>query len=81
MSMQQNDIYAALPGIFEDVFEYEGELGPETTSSDVEGWDSIGHIRLVLAVEEKFNVRFEPKEVVGLKNLGGLVEQIVRKTG
>ncbi|MDQ2877781.1 MAG: acyl carrier protein [Pseudomonadota bacterium] len=77
--MQQDEIYAALPGIFEDVFEYEGGLGPETTSADIEDWDSIGHIRLVLAIEEKFGIRFEPKEVVGLKNLGDLVDQIARK--
>lgn len=77
--MSENEIYSRLAGVFDDVFEYEGPLSPETVSSDVEGWDSVGHIRLVLACEDAFGVRFAPSEVVGLNNLGELVAAIVQK--
>lgn len=79
--MSHDEIYAGLGGVFDDVFEYEGALGPLTTSDDVEGWDSVGHIRLVLACEEKFGVSFKPSEVMGLGNLGELVNLITMKAG
>jgi acyl carrier protein len=79
--MNTDEIYAGLASVFDDVFEYEGALSPESTSDDVEGWDSIGHIRLVLACEEKFGVSFKPAEVMGLGNLGALVDLIVAKAG
>ena len=79
--MTTDEIYAGLASVFDDVFEYEGPLGAETTSDDVDGWDSIGHIRLVLACEEKFGVSFKPAEAMGLKNLGALVDLIAAKAG
>ena len=42
--------------------------------------DSVGHIRLILACEQAFGCRFEPKEVVGLQNVGELVAMIRQKT-
>jgi len=79
--MTDDEIYQRLCAIFDDVFEYEGPLGADTVSADVDGWDSVGHIRLVLAAEEAFGVRFEPKEVVGLNDLGELVAAIRQKAG
>jgi acyl carrier protein len=73
------EIYQRLPGLFDDVFEYEGPIGPETVAADVEGWDSVGHIRLILACEQAFGCRFEPREVVGLKDVGELVATIRQK--
>lgn len=77
--MNDEEIYKQLAGLFDDVFEFDGPLGPETVSADVEGWDSVGHVRLVLACEDAFGVRFSPKEVVGLNNLGELVAAIREK--
>ena len=79
--MNQREIIANMADIFDEVFEYEGTLSPDTTSDDVEEWDSLGHIRLVLAVESKFGVRFQPSEVVGLKNLGELADLVAQKLG
>jgi len=73
------EIYQGLPGLFDDVFEYEGPIGPETVAADVDGWDSVGHIRLILACEQAFGCRFEPREVVGLQNVGELVAMIRQK--
>lgn len=77
--MNQSEIIANMADIFDEVFEYEGALAADTTSDAVEEWDSLGHIRLVLAVEAKFGVRFQPSEVVGLKNLGELADLVVQK--
>ena len=79
--MNQNEIIADMADIFDEVFEYEGALAADTTSDAVEEWDSLGHIRLVLAVEAKFGVRFQPSEVVGLKNLGELADLVGQKLG
>ena len=79
--MNQSEVIANMTDIFDEVFEYEGALAADTTSDAVEEWDSLGHIRLVLAVESKFGVRFQPSEVVGLKNLGELADLVVQKLG
>jgi acyl carrier protein len=79
--MNQSEIIANMADIFDEVFEYEGALAADTTSDAVEEWDSLGHIRLVLAVESKFGVRFLPSEVVCLKNLGELADLVVQKLG
>lgn len=79
MPMSEDEIYTGLAGVFDDVFEYEGAIGPASTSDDVEGWDSIGHVRMILAAEKKFGVRFQPSEVTSFKNLGDLVALITAK--
>jgi acyl carrier protein len=79
--MNRDEIIASMAGIFDEVFEYEGALSAATTSADVEEWDSLGHIRLVLAVEKQFGIRFQPSEVVGLKDLGELADLVTQKAG
>jgi acyl carrier protein len=79
--MNQSEIIAKMPDIFDEVFEYEGALSPATTAEDVEEWDSLGHIRLMLAVEKVFGIRFQPSEVIGLKNLGELADLVAQKAG
>jgi acyl carrier protein len=77
--VSEEEIYRQLAAVFDDVFEYEGPIDADTVAGDVGGWDSVGHIRLVLACEDAFGCHFEPKEVVGLKNVGELVATIRRK--
>jgi acyl carrier protein len=48
-------------------------LKPDLTANDVEGWDSLAHIRLILSVQKKFGVKFSPVEMNRLKNVGDLV--------
>lgn len=77
--MQQDAIYAKLSDVFEEVFDEEIELSPELTAEDVDGWDSITHIRLILSIEEAFGIKFAAAEVGEPKNVGDLVEMIERK--
>ena len=49
----------------------------EATAADVPGWDSLNHITLIGAVEDEFDVKFPMKDVVGMKNVGELVDKII----
>ncbi|MBT3068514.1 acyl carrier protein [Rhodoferax sp. U11-2br] len=74
------DIYAKLTAIFRDVFDDDNlELTPELTAADVDEWDSLNHIRLVVSVERAFAVSFSAAQVGRLKNVGEFVDLIVAK--
>ena len=78
--MEEGQIYQRLNAIFGDVFDDDAlSLKAETTADDVDGWDSLSHIRLVLSVEKAFNVKFSAAEVGKLKNVGELVGLIRSK--
>jgi len=71
-----------LTGIFQTVFDNEDiTLRPETTANDVDGWDSLAHVNLILAVEKGFGMRFTQKELLTFKNVGDLVRGIESKSG
>ncbi|GAA0645379.1 acyl carrier protein [Brevundimonas lenta] len=83
--MSQTEIYEKLTDVFRDVFDDE-DLTPtaEMTADDVEEWDSLSHIRLMLSVEKAFGVRFSTVELGGLKSVGdlaGLVESKLNGAG
>lgn len=69
-------VYRKLEDVFSDVFEEDIELTPGLTAEDVEGWDSLAHIRLMLSVERAFKVKFSTLEINGLRNVGDLVTLI-----
>ncbi|MDR3377894.1 MAG: acyl carrier protein [Verrucomicrobiae bacterium] len=55
------------------------QLKYETTAQDVEGWDSLNHIELVLAVEKHFKIRFNFAELQKFKNIGELCDNVAVK--
>jgi acyl carrier protein len=65
-----------LQTVFENVFDDEIELTRETTAQDVEGWDSLMHVTLLINVEKAFRVKFSSAEVASLKNVGEMVDLI-----
>jgi len=72
--MEEAQIYARLGEIFQDVFDDESiKVTPELSAKDVDEWDSLTHIRLILTVEKAFKVRFSTVEVGKLQNVGDLV--------
>jgi acyl carrier protein len=79
--MQQDEIYARLTKVLRDVFDDDSLVAtPELTANDVEEWDSVNHITLVVAIEEEFGVKFKTAELEKMKNVGHMVEQIEKKT-
>jgi len=78
--MSTDAIYAKLTNIFHDVFDNEDIIvTPQLTAADVDEWDSLTHIRLVVAVEKKFGLKFSAAEVGRMKNVGEFVSLIQAK--
>ena len=76
--MTREEVYETLNGVFQDVFDDESiEVNDETTSEDVDGWDSLEHINLIAAVEQEFGVKFSMGQVVSMKNVGEMVDVIL----
>lgn len=75
--MTREVIFENLNEIFRDVFDDEDiNVNEDTTSADVEGWDSLEHINLIVAVEKHFNMKFSMGEVTTMKNVGAMVDII-----
>lgn len=67
--------------VFEDVMDVDPAEVTEASSGDtIEGWDSLSHVRLIVAVERKFGLRFSNAEIEGLASVGDLVDLIISKT-
>ena len=74
------DILAELTPIFREVFDDDGiVLSRQTTANDVDAWDSLSHMNMVMAVEVHFKIRFALGELPSLKNVGDLVDLIQKK--
>ena len=70
-----------LTEVFQDVFDDEElTVNDDTTAADVDGWDSLVHITLIDAVEEEFDISFDMKTIVKLKNVGEMVDCILEET-
>ena len=75
--MEEQQIYARLKQIFQEVFDADSlELSPSTTAKDVEGWDSLTHIRLILTIEKTFKLKFSTSEIGKLQEVSDLVALI-----
>jgi acyl carrier protein len=71
-----------LTSVFQKVFENDSiVLSPIMTADDIEGWDSLSHVNLILAIETEFNIEFSQKEVRRFKNVGDLIVAIETKKG
>lgn len=78
--MTTSEVYQRLSTVLQEVFDDdELEATPDLTASDVEGWDSLKHIRLVLSVEKAFHISFSASEIGNLKNIGELASLIDAK--
>lgn len=70
----------ALTEVFREVFDNpEISLLENTTADDIDGWDSLSHVNLMLAVENRFNIRFKQKEILSFKNVGDLARCVESK--
>ncbi len=78
--MKKEEIYEALNEVFQEVFDDDSiTVNPETTADDIEDWDSLEHINLVVAIENRFGIKFNMNEVTSMKNVGEMVDIIIER--
>ena len=78
--MQKEDLLLKVQEIFRDILDDEEiVLSEASTAEDVEGWDSLTHIQLIVAIEKKFKIKFTSKEILSWKNVGELVDCLASK--
>ncbi len=77
----RDQVYAELTPLFHDLFEDPSlVLSDSMTAKDVALWDSLNHINLLIAVEQKFSIKFTTAEIANLANVGQFVDTIFKKT-
>ena len=75
----KNTLQRLVP-IFQDVLDDDSlAIDATTTDQDVDGWDSLAHIRLVVSIEKAFSLRFSAAEISELQNVGDMTALIVKK--
>lgn len=78
--MTREEVFTALDGVFQDVFDDNSlHVTGETSAADIEDWDSLEHINLIVAVEKRFGIKFTMGEVSGMKNVGEMVGIILER--
>lgn len=78
--MTREEVYEILNGIFQEVFDDDQIIvNDSTTADDIEDWDSLEHINLVVAIEKKYNIKFNMGEVNKFKNVGEMVDKILER--
>lgn len=76
--MSREEVFEKVTEIFRDVFDDDDlVIGETTNSDDIEDWDSLEHIQLVVAMEKEFKVKFDIKTVNSLENVGQMVDLII----
>ena len=76
--MSREEVFERVTDIFRDVFD-DDELiiSDSTNSEDIEDWDSLEHIQLIVGMEKEFKVKFDIKTVNSLENVGQMVDLIL----
>lgn len=78
--MEKTQILEEVQEIFRDVLDNEDiVLADETTAEDIEEWDSLSHIQLIVAIEKHFKIKFTSKEILSWKNVGEMIDCISTK--
>jgi len=78
--MSREEGAARLTAIMRDVFDIDDlQYSDALKANDVEGWDSLTHVRFLVAVEKEFGFRFTSSEIDGFKNVGEVLDVIVRR--
>jgi len=79
--MERSEIFEKLNEIFEDVLDLDEtpNLTDETAANDIEEWDSLSHIQLIVAIEKGFKVKFTSAEIMKWKNVGEMVDTIIAR--
>lgn len=75
-----DDIMNQTTDIFRDILDNEDiTLSPGSTADDIEEWDSLTHIQLIVALEKHFKIKFTTQEITSYKNVGEMAASILKK--
>lgn len=78
--MERQEIFEKLREIFVDVLDLDAcELTDETTANDIEEWDSLSHIQLIVAIEKALGIKFTALQIMKWRNVGEMVDSIEEK--
>ena len=78
--MERKEIISRVLKVFRDVFDDDSiVINDETTSKDIEGWESLTHISLISSIEDEFSIKFNTKEVINMQNVGDMIDCIMEK--
>ena len=74
------EIYSTLSKIFNDIFDIKKfKLKKTTSAKDISNWDSINNLKLIIVLEKEFKIKFDPDQIVEIKNVGELIKSIEKK--
>ncbi|PCJ57059.1 MAG: acyl carrier protein [Planctomycetota bacterium] len=77
---ERNEVVKKLEGVFQDVFDDDDlQIQDSTTADDIDEWDSLMHVTLVISIEKSFGLTINASEVAEFENVGGMIDLIVRK--
>ncbi len=80
--MSREEVFEKMNEVFRDVFDDETiTVTDETTAKDIDGWDSLEHINLIVAMEQAFSMKFNMGQVVSMKNVGEMADIILSQVG
>jgi acyl carrier protein len=77
--MTRQEIFDRIEAISKKIFGQETIIGEETSSADIEKWDSMNHVVLISTIEKEFGVSFDIMEVIGISKFGDFVDLIEKK--
>ena len=78
--MTRDEVFVILDEVFQDEFDDSTiHVNEAMVASDIEDWDSLEHINLIVAIEKRFKIRFTMGEVTSLKNVGEMADIIMQR--
>jgi len=78
--MNREELFEKIQEIFRDIFDNENlKIEESTNSSDIDDWDSLNHINLVVAIESEIKIKFNFDELSTLKDVGAMMDLILKK--
>jgi acyl carrier protein len=79
--MEKSGILDELNILFRDILDNDNIILVESTiANDIEEWDSLTHIQLIVAIEKKFKIKFGSMEILSWKNVGEMIQSIANKS-